>query len=147
MAAVFLECVQGNSGVIPVPGELAEAVKILQRDKGVLVAADEIQAGLGRTGKNFSYEHWGLAPDIVTIGKGIGGGLPLGAAVFCGWSPFSPGDHGSTFAPNPVSLAAGEGGALPSHPGLSREVARKGKGSASAFRNFPGPGRCGEKAS
>jgi hypothetical protein len=59
VAAVFLECVQGNSGVIPIPGGLADAVKVLQRNKGVLVVADEIQAGLGRTGKYFSHEHWG----------------------------------------------------------------------------------------
>jgi acetylornithine/succinyldiaminopimelate/putrescine aminotransferase len=127
VAAVFLECVQGNSGVIPIPGGLADAVKVLQRNKGVLVVADEIQAGLGRTGKYFSHEHWGLAPDIITIGKGIGGGLPLGAALFCGWSPFGSGDHGSTFAPNPVSLAAGK--AVLSHltPEFVGEVARKGE--------------------
>jgi len=126
VAAVFLECIQGNSGVLPIPEELAEAAKALQREKGVLVVADEIQAGLGRTGKFFCFEHYGLEPDIVTMGKGIGGGLPLGAAVFCGWSPFGAGDHGSTFAPNPVSLAAGN--AVLSHltPDFIDDVDRKG---------------------
>lgn len=127
VAAVFLECIQGNSGVFPVPADLAQAVNALQKEKNILVVADEIQAGLGRTGKYFSYEHFGLTPDIITIGKGVGGGLPLGAAVFCDWSPFASGDHGSTFAPNPVSLAAGN--AVLSHltPAFLEEVARKGE--------------------
>jgi acetylornithine/N-succinyldiaminopimelate aminotransferase len=127
IAAVFLECIQGNSGVFPLPPDLAEAVRTLQKERGVLVVADEIQSGLGRTGRYFAYEHFGLRPDIITMGKGIGGGLPLGAALFCDWSPFASGEHGSTFAPNPVSLAAGK--ALLAHitPSLLEDVARKGE--------------------
>lgn len=127
VAAVFLECVQGNSGVRPMNDGLAGAVKEMQRERGVLVVADEIQGGLGRTGKYFSYMHWGLEPDIVTVGKGVGGGLPLGAAVFCGWSPFGSGDHGSTFAPNPLSLAAGRATLAHITPEFVDKVARKGK--------------------
>ncbi|WP_448807797.1 aspartate aminotransferase family protein [Aminobacterium mobile] len=108
IAGVFLECVQGNSGVLPLPHSLVEAVAELKEDKKYYIVADEIQAGLGRTGCFFSFQHWGLEPDIITCGKGIGGGLPLGATIFCGWSPFQEGDHGSTFAPNPISLAAGK---------------------------------------
>ncbi len=108
IAGVFLECVQGNSGVLPLPDALIEAVSDLRDSKDYLIVADEIQAGLGRTGQFFSFQNWDIEPDIITCGKGIGGGLPLGAAIFCDWSPFAEGDHGSTFAPNPVSLAAGK---------------------------------------
>ena len=107
VAGVFLECIQGNSGVIPVPLELARAVSELQKERGYLVVADEIQAGLGRTGRFFSYQYYGLEPDIIILGKAIGGGLPLGGVIYSGFSPFEKGDHGSTFAPNPVALAAG----------------------------------------
>ncbi|MDI9371198.1 MAG: aminotransferase class III-fold pyridoxal phosphate-dependent enzyme, partial [Synergistota bacterium] len=127
IAAVFLECVQGNSGVHPIPAGLASTAAKLRRERGVLIVADEIQTGLGRTGRYFSYEHWGLAPDIITMGKGIGGGLPLGAALFCGLSPFGAGDHGSTFAPNPVSLAAGRAVLAHVTPKLLEEVERKGE--------------------
>ncbi len=126
IAAVFLECVQGNRGVYPIPSGLAEAASELQRERGALIVADEIQGGLGRTGRYFSYEHYGLRPDIITMGKGIGGGLPLGAALFCGVSPFGPGEHGSTFAPNPVSLAAGRAVLAHITPALLEEVVRKG---------------------
>ncbi len=107
IAAVVVECIQGNTGVFPMDQELADALSFVQREHGVLVVTDEIQSGLGRSGTFFSYERFGLHPDVVVLGKGLGGGLPLGAALFCGWEPFGPGDHGSTFAPNPVSLAAG----------------------------------------
>ncbi len=127
IAAVFLECIQGNSGVFPIPEDLAEAVTTLQKERGVLVVADEIQAGLGRTGRFFAYEHFGVRPDIVVMGKGIGGGLPLGAAVFCEWSPFASGEHGSTFAPNPVSLAAGRATLSQITPSLLADVSRKGE--------------------
>lgn len=108
VAGVFLECIQGNSGVYPVPEELAKTVNELKERYGYLVVADEIQAGLGRTGKFYSYQHYGLEPDIVTVGKAVGGGIPLGGTIFIGFSPFDKGDHGSTFAPNPVALAAGK---------------------------------------
>lgn len=137
VAAVFLECVQGNSGVHPLSDGLAEAVKELRRERGVLVVADEIQGGLGRTGRNFSYMHWGLEPDIVTVGKGVGGGLPLGAAVFCGWSPFGSGDHGSTFAPNPLSLAAGKATLSFITPEFVEDVSRKGERFMKALAGLP----------
>lgn len=127
IAAIFLECVQGNSGVYPIPTDLAEAAKVLQKERGIMVVADEIQSGLGRTGRYFAYEHFGLCPDVITMGKGIGGGLPLGAAIFCEWSPFTPGEHGSTFAPNPVSLAAGRATLEHITPSLLGDVARKGE--------------------
>ncbi|GAB1399819.1 acetylornithine transaminase [Aminivibrio sp.] len=126
VAGIFFECIQGNTGIYPIPEDLALAAAKLRKERGVLIAADEIQGGLGRTGKFFSFEHFGLEPDIITLGKGLGGGLPLGAALFCGWSPFAPGDHGSTFAPNPVSLAAGKAVLRHLTPDLLEEVSRKG---------------------
>ena len=127
VAGIFFECIQGNTGIYPIPEDLALAAAKLRKERGVLIAADEIQGGLGRTGKFFSFEHFGLEPDIITLGKGLGGGLPLGAALFCGWSPFAPGDHGSTFAPNPVSLAAGKAVLQHLTPELLEDVARKGE--------------------
>ena len=107
IAAVFVEVIQGNSGVHLYPAELLQAIEKLRKERGFLLAADEIQSGLCRTGEYFGYQNYAIEPDIIILGKAVGGGLPLGAAVFRGVSPFYPGDHGSTFAPNPVSLAAG----------------------------------------
>ncbi len=126
VSGVFLETVQGNSGVVPCPQDLAEAIAELHGEGRFLLVADEIQSGLGRTGRGYGYQHYGLKPDLVTLGKSIGGGLPLGALMAFGCSPFGPGEHGSTFAPNPVALAAG----LPVVGAMTgeflAEVARKG---------------------
>ena len=75
-----------------------------------MLVCDEIQSGLGRTGKFYSYQHQNLNPDIITVGKAIGGGLPLGATIFLNGTEtiFQQGDHGSTFAPNPISIAGGK---------------------------------------
>ncbi len=107
ISGLFLECIQGNSGVLPIPHDLAQTVMELHKEKGFILVADEIQAGLGRTGNYFSYQGYGLKPDIITIGKSIGGGLPLGATIFLDFAPFDMGDHGSTFAPNPIAVSAG----------------------------------------
>jgi acetylornithine/succinyldiaminopimelate/putrescine aminotransferase len=107
IAAVFVETIQGNSGVLPYPADLVRIIEALRKDRGFLVVADEIQSGLCRTGEYFGYHNYEIEPDIVILGKAVGGGLPLGAVIFRGLSPFALGDHGSTFAPNPISLAAG----------------------------------------
>jgi acetylornithine/N-succinyldiaminopimelate aminotransferase len=109
-AAVFLEFIQGEGGVIPVSKEFVNALDSLRSRFGFLVVADEIQSGIMRTGKFFAYEHFDFLPDIVTVAKPIGGGLPLGAilgndAVACVWSY---GVHGTTFGGNPVACAAGK---------------------------------------
>lgn len=107
--AVILECIQGEGGINEVSKEFAHALTELQKKYDFLVIADEIQAGIGRTGKFFSYEHLGLQPDIVVIAKAIGGGLPLGA-ILGGQrvaNVFSYGNHGTTFGGNPVACAAG----------------------------------------
>jgi len=109
-AAVFLEFIQGEGGIIPVTKGFIDALEALRKKHGFLIVADEIQSGIMRTGKFFAFEHFDFHPDIVTIAKPIGGGLPLGAilgndAVACVWSY---GVHGTTFGGNPVACAAGK---------------------------------------
>ncbi len=108
-AAVVVECIQGEGGIRPLTPEFASLLADLHRDLGFLLIADEIQSGLGRTGKLFGFQHFGLHPDIVLLAKPLGGGLPL-AAVLGGprvESVLQPGMHGTTFGGNPVACAAG----------------------------------------
>lgn len=107
-AAVFLEPALGEGGVVPAPaGYLAAAREACDR-AGALLVLDEVQSGIGRTGEWFAHPAAGVRPDVVTLAKGLGGGLPIGACVAFGpaASLFVPGDHGSTFGGNPVSCAA-----------------------------------------
>ncbi len=108
VSAVFVEPIQGSGGVIPMKEDFAYLMSDIQKNFGSALVADEIQSGLGRTGKFFAFENYGLSPDIVIVGKALGGGLPLGAVLAKGkyGDVLKPGDHGSTFAPNPVSLSA-----------------------------------------
>ncbi|UBI40705.1 acetylornithine transaminase [Streptomyces mobaraensis] len=107
-AAVFLEPVQGENGVVvPPPGYLAAAREITDA-AGALLVLDEVQTGIGRTGHWFAHQADGVVPDVMTLAKGLGGGLPIGATVAFGDAAglLSPGQHGSTFGGNPVSCAA-----------------------------------------
>jgi acetylornithine/N-succinyldiaminopimelate aminotransferase len=107
-AAVFLEPTQGEGGVVPAPeGYLAAARRICD-DTGAALVLDEIQSGIGRTGVWFQHQREGVRPDVITLAKGLGGGLPIGACVGLGayGTAFAKGDHGSTFGGNPVSCAA-----------------------------------------
>lgn len=107
--AVMMELVQGESGVYPADAEFVKAIRKLCDEKGLLLIFDEIQTGMGRTGKLFAYQHYGIEPDIFTLAKALAGGVPIGALcakenVACA---FEPGDHGSTFGGNPLACAAG----------------------------------------
>jgi len=107
-AAVLFECVQGEGGVVPATQEFVQGVRALCDEKGILMLCDEIQCGMGRTGRLWAFEHYGVKPDAFTSAKALGGGLPLGALIA---SPalsdvFTPGSHGSTFGGNPVACAA-----------------------------------------
>ena len=107
-AAVFLEPIQGEAGVIPAtPGYLRAAREACDAH-GALLVLDEVQTGIGRTGAWFAHQHEGVRPDVVTLAKGLGGGLPIGACVAFGPAAalLGPGSHGSTFGGNPVSCAA-----------------------------------------
>lgn len=108
-AAVFLECIQGEGGIVGVTKEFAAALTSLREKFGFLLVADEIQSGIGRTGKLFGFEHFGLTPDIITVAKPIGGGLPVGAIIGSKKvaDVWSYGVHGTTFGGNPVACAAG----------------------------------------
>ncbi|MFA6468955.1 MAG: acetylornithine/succinylornithine family transaminase [Bacteroidota bacterium] len=108
-AAVFLEVIQGEGGIVGVTQEFVNALLKLREQYGFLIVADEIQSGIGRTGKLFGFQHFGFAPDIVTIAKPIGGGLPLGAILGSNKvaEVWSYGVHGTTFGGNPVACAAG----------------------------------------
>jgi acetylornithine/N-succinyldiaminopimelate aminotransferase len=108
-AAVFLEVIQGQGGVNVATTEFVKKLRSVTEKNGVILITDEIQSGMGRTGKLFAFEHYGIVPDLCVTAKGIGGGLPLGALLagekFADYLGF--GEHGSTFGGNPVSCAAG----------------------------------------
>ncbi len=106
-AAVMLECVQGEGGVVPLEDAFVKETAKLCREEDVLLIIDEVQTGNGRTGKLYAYMHYGIMPDIVSTAKGLGGGLPIGAALLGEKveNVLSPGDHGSTFGGNPVASA------------------------------------------
>ncbi|MEI7550326.1 MAG: acetylornithine transaminase [Actinomycetes bacterium] len=108
VAMVIVEAIQGEAGVILPPVGYLSALRDLTTRFGALLACDEVQGGMGRTGRWFSYQHEGITPDIVTVAKGLGGGLPLGAtiAVTPAAQLFTPGSHGTTFGGNPTSCAA-----------------------------------------
>ncbi|MBP2708039.1 acetylornithine transaminase [Microbispora sp. RL4-1S] len=107
-AAVFLEPTQGEAGVVPPPEGYLRAAREICSATGALLVADEIQSAIGRTGHWFAHQADGAAPDVLTLAKGLGGGMPIGACVGFGEAAtlFGPGDHGSTFGGNPVSCAA-----------------------------------------
>jgi len=106
--AVMLEPIQGESGVWPATDQFLKGLRALTDAQGLLLIFDEIQTGMGRTGKLFHYEHTGIAPDIMTLGKGIGGGVPLAALLATERaSCFEHGDQGGTFNGNPIMCAAG----------------------------------------
>lgn len=106
--AVMLEPIQGEAGVVPATKGFVRGLRALTRERGLLLIFDEVQTGAGRTGSLFAYEHFGIRPDIMTLGKGIGGGVPLAAllatkAVSC----FDYGEQGGTYNGNPLVCAAG----------------------------------------
>jgi acetylornithine/N-succinyldiaminopimelate aminotransferase len=158
-AAVIVEAVQGEGGIHPLESGLLEAARAVCDETGALLICDEIQCGLGRTGALWGFEHAGVRPDVMTVAKGLGGGLPIGACVA---SPevsdvLAAGDHGSTFAGGPLAAAAANA-VLDGveAPGLLEEVRAKGErlrlgleqlgldvrgiGLMLAFRTADGPG-------
>ncbi|MBW4576448.1 MAG: acetylornithine transaminase [Aphanothece sp. CMT-3BRIN-NPC111] len=107
VAAILLEPLQGEGGVLPGDVEYFQQIRKLCDEKGILLILDEVQVGMGRTGKFWGYENLGIEPDIFTSAKGLGGGIPIGATMckkFC--DVFQPGDHASTFGGNPFACAA-----------------------------------------
>ena len=108
-AMVIVEPIMGEAGVIVPPSDYLKNLRKYCDDNGALLVFDCVQTGMGRTGDWFGYEYSGIKPDVITLAKGLGGGLPLGAMIALGSAStlFSAGDHGSTFGGNPVATAAG----------------------------------------
>jgi len=107
-AAVMLEPIQGEGGVHPADPAYLRAVRKLCKDAGILLMLDEVQTGIGRTGAMFAFEHAGIRPDVLTLAKGLGGGVPVGAMLARGdvAGALGPGTHGSTFGGNPLACRA-----------------------------------------
>ena len=107
VAAIVVEAIQGEGGYVVPPPEFLPGLEKIARKHGILLVADEVQSGMGRTGKMFAFEHFDFHPDIVAIAKGIASGMPLGVMIarseIMTWPP---GAHASTFGGNPVCLAA-----------------------------------------
>lgn len=105
--AIMIECIQGEGGVVPLEPEFIAGIREICAEKDILLITDEVQTGVGRTGKFLCGQHFGLKPDIVTLAKGLGGGLPIGAVLFGEKTKdtLGFGDHGSTFGGNPVVCA------------------------------------------
>jgi 4-aminobutyrate aminotransferase len=107
VAAIVVEPIQGEGGYLMPPAQFHQRLQALARRCGILLIADEVQSGMGRTGRMFASEHYGITPDIVTIAKGVASGLPLGiAAARADIMQWPPGSHASTFGGNPVACAA-----------------------------------------
>src|SRR5206468_11525478 len=107
VAAIVVEPIQGEGGYVVAPDQFMQKLRELTTTHGILLVADEVQSGMGRSGKMFAIEFSGVEPDIVAIAKGVASGLPLGVAVArAGLMSWPPGAHASTFGGNPVSCAA-----------------------------------------
>ena len=108
-AAIMIECVQGEGGVVALSEDYVKKLAALADEKDIVLIVDEVQTGNGRTGHLYSYMHYGITPDIVSTAKGLAGGLPLGATLLGEKvkDTLKPGDHGSTFGGNPVACAGG----------------------------------------
>ncbi|MCC8090989.1 MAG: aminotransferase class III-fold pyridoxal phosphate-dependent enzyme [Oscillospiraceae bacterium] len=140
VAAVMIECVQGEGGVVALDAEYVRALTELVHAQGALLIIDEVQTGNGRTGALYAYMNYGIAPDIVSTAKGLAGGLPLGATLLAEsvQDVFSYGDHGSTFGGNPVSCAAACGILSRIDDALLAEVREKGEFLRRMFTGAPG---------
>lgn len=128
-ASIILEPIQGETGVIPAPAGFLRAVRELCDEHGILMIVDEVQTGVGRTGDFFAHQHEGIIPDVVTMAKGLGGGLPIGACLATGKAAelFGPGSHGTTFGGNPVACAAANAVLNVVDEEFCREVRAKGE--------------------
>ncbi|HAH63046.1 MAG TPA: aspartate aminotransferase family protein [Treponema sp.] len=141
-AALFIECVQGEGGVNLVDAKWAQAAAAAARKEGAIVMADEVQTGMGRCGTLLASEQLGFEPDVVTLAKGIAGGIPMGACLFRGKAAhvFEAGDHQSTFAGNPLACAAGRVVLKTlTAPGFFGEVNRKGEYIRSTIKGWNVP--------
>jgi acetylornithine/N-succinyldiaminopimelate aminotransferase len=142
VAALIVEPIKGEAGVLDLPAGYLRRARELTEQHGALLILDEIQTGVGRTGRWFAYEHDDILPDAVTIAKGIAGGVPIGALVTFGWASelFSRGQHGSTFGGNPFATAAANAvlGEI-EDSGLVANAERRGYDLREIIRGFDSP--------
>lgn len=139
-AAIMLECIQGEGGVNVLDADFVRGAALLAKERDILLIVDEVQTGNGRTGALYSYMNYGIQPDIVTTAKGLGGGLPLGAALLGEKveNVLGFGDHGSTFGGNPVCCAGALSILSRIDDALLAEVREKGAYLMDVLRNAPG---------
>lgn len=140
VCAIMIEVVQGEGGVIALDADFVKAAEKICAEKDILLIIDEVQTGIGRSGKLFAYENYGIKPDIVTFAKGIGGGLPLGGAIFgercC--DILEPGNHGTTFGGNPVACAGAQEILRRIDDDFLKEVEKKGDYMKEKLKELPG---------
>ncbi len=137
-AAILLEPVQGEGGVHPAPAGYLEGAAQLAQEKNVLLILDEVQTGLGRTGKMFAFQHSGIQPDVLLLAKALGGGIPIGA-LLAGQravGTFRPGDHASTFGGSPLAAAAALAAFAAVEEGLVQNCAQMGTYFKQGLRNL-----------
>ena len=139
-AAVMIECVQGEGGVMELEEDFVRGLAAYAKKENILLIVDEVQTGNGRTGALYSYMNYGVQPDIVSTAKGLGGGLPLGATLLGEKveNTLGPGDHGSTFGGNPVCCAGALSILERLDDALMAEVREKSKLAFEMFQNIPG---------
>jgi 4-aminobutyrate aminotransferase len=138
VAAIVFEPVQGEGGYLVPPRKFFDDLQRLARQHGILLVADEVQSGMGRTGKMWACEHFGLVPDILATAKGIASGLPLGAIIArAGLMDWKPGAHASTFGGNPVAVAAALATLDLLESGLIANAARVGAHLMTRLRDWP----------
>jgi acetylornithine/N-succinyldiaminopimelate aminotransferase len=143
VAAIMLEPIQGEAGVIPATAQFIKGIAALCEEKNVLFVLDEVQTGVGRTGQLFASQHYQVTPDIMTLGKGLGGGVPLGAvlakrSVCC----FEPGDQGSTFSGNALMTAVGQAVFdVVSQSAFLSDVRKNGRYLCDALESLVGKGK------
>ena len=139
VCAVMLETVQGEGGVVPLDKEYVQAVAKACKEKDILLIVDEVQTGIGRTGSLFSYQQFGIQPDLVSCAKGLGGGLPIGAVLFGEKTEtvFTAGDHGSTFGGNPVVCAGAAHILNTMDEAFLQDVQKKGAYLKEKIENMP----------
>lgn len=139
VCAIILEVVQGEGGVCSLDHEYLQGVQALCHQYDVLLIIDEVQTGIGRTGTMFAYQQFGLTPDIITLAKGLGGGLPIGAFVLGEkvQNTLGKSDHGSTFGANPVSCAGANAVLAKIDDSFLAEVKRKGEKLQKALAVLP----------
>ncbi len=140
VAAVMFECVQGEGGVIALESDFVKAISDLAKEKDFLIIVDEVQTGNGRSGKMYAYMNYDIKPDIVTTAKGLGGGLPIGAAMLGDKveNVLGFGDHGSTYGGNPVCCAGALNVINRIDDNLLADVVKKSQYIFKAFKNADG---------